>query len=62
MEDVKKVLKKEKLAPKNIVLELTESYMVRNMDLLEQFLSSFANWDLKLQWMILERGMPHWKF
>ena len=32
VEDVKKVLKKEKLAPKNIVLELTESYMVRNMD------------------------------
>lgn len=32
--DIKKIFKDSVVAPENIVLELTESYMVRNMDLL----------------------------
>lgn len=48
VEDVKKVLKKEKLAPKNIVLELTESYMVRNMDLLRTIFEQLRELGFKI--------------
>ena len=48
VKDVKKVLKKEKLAPKNIVLELTESYMVRNMDLLRTIFEQLRELGFKI--------------